>query len=153
MSTRGSQLLSSRTTDEWKTPQKLFLELRKEFRFTLDAAATKRNAKCRRYFTKRTNALKQRWGGAVFCNPPYSLTGAFLRKGKDEVAIGRARVCVFLINANTDTGYFHEMIYDRNKHKVRRGVNLRFIKGRLRFNDGKNPSMRPSMLVIFKRGT
>ena len=29
---------------------------------------------------------------------------------------------------------------------------VRFIKGRLKFNDGKNPAPFPSAIVIFKEG-
>lgn len=47
-----------------------------------------------------------------------------------------------LLPARTDTKWFHEYIY--NKHEIR------FIKGRLKFNDGKSPAPFPSMLVIMK---
>ena len=47
-----------------------------------------------------------------------------------------------LIPARTDTRYFHEFIY----HKARE---IRFIRGRLRFGDGKAPAPFPSMIVVF----
>ena len=49
---------------------------------------------------------------------------------------------VMLIPARTDTRYFHDYIY----HKAE----IRFIKGRLKFGDGKAPAPFPSMLVIYK---
>lgn len=55
-------LLSSKS-DMWETPQELFEKLDGEFHFTLDACATHENAKCKRYFTERDNALVQDWGG------------------------------------------------------------------------------------------
>lgn len=48
---------------------------------------------------------------------------------------------VMLIPARTDTRYFHEWIY----HKAE----IRFIKGRLHFNDSKGSAPFPSMIVIF----
>ena len=39
--------------DYWETPQSLFDELNAEFNFTLDAAASDTNHKCKRYFTKK----------------------------------------------------------------------------------------------------
>ena len=48
-----------------------------------------------------------------------------------------------LLPARTDTKWFHEFIY--HKHEIR------FIKGRLKFNDGKNNAPFPSMLVIMKQ--
>jgi site-specific DNA-methyltransferase (adenine-specific) len=47
-----------------------------------------------------------------------------------------------LIPARTDTKAFHEFIYHQ--------AELRFVKGRLKFNDGKNPAPFPSMVVIFR---
>lgn len=46
-----------------------------------------------------------------------------------------------LIPARTDTSYFHDYIY----HKARE---VRFIRGRLRFNEA-GPAPFPSMVVVF----
>ena len=55
---------SSRRQD-WTTPDDLWLPLHKEFKFTLDAAASAETTKCRRYFTAQDNALARPWGRAV----------------------------------------------------------------------------------------
>ena len=49
---------------------------------------------------------------------------------------------VLLIPARTDRISFHEYIYGK--------AEIRFIKGRLKFGDGKNPAPFPSMVVVFK---
>ena len=46
-----------------------------------------------------------------------------------------------LIPARTDTSYFHDYIY----HKAE----IRFIRGRLKFNDRKQSAPFPSMIVIY----
>lgn len=51
---------------------------------------------------------------------------------------------VMLIPARTDTSYFHDYIYQKPN------VEIRFIRGRLKFGDGKNSAPFPSMVVIFK---
>ena len=51
-----------------------------------------------------------------------------------------------LIPARTDTKYFHEYIYKK------KNVEIRFIKGRLKFEGkqkGSGPAPFPSMIVIF----
>ena len=56
---------------EWETPQGLFDDLNKEYGFTLDAAASDKNHKCKKYYTERVDGLLQDWKGeTVFCNPP-----------------------------------------------------------------------------------
>lgn len=50
--TKFTPMFSS-NKDYWETPQSLFDELNAEFNFTLDAAASDANRKCKRYFTKK----------------------------------------------------------------------------------------------------
>ena len=134
--------LYSSNSEEWATPQSLFDELNKEFHFTLDPCATPENAKCKRFFTKEQDGLKQSWNGeTVFCNPPYGRAIKDWVKKAHEEAVKGATV-VLLIPARTDTAYFHDYIY--RKHE------FRFIRGRLHFNECKSPAPFPSMIVIMR---
>ena len=45
----------SSKTSEWETPRKLFDELDKEFHFNVDPCATRENAKCEEFYTKKEN--------------------------------------------------------------------------------------------------
>lgn len=70
--------------DEWRTPVWLFDVATKQFGpFTLDVAATKENSLCASYFTKKTDALLQKWPSQcpdkLWCNPPYSNITPWLR--------------------------------------------------------------------------
>ena len=73
-------------SQEWETPKELFDELDREFHFNLDAAASRENAKCERFFTKDQDGLKQKWKGTVWCNPPYGkkATRDWTRKAYEE---------------------------------------------------------------------
>ena len=51
--------------DDWETPQELFDQLDRMFHFTLDAASSDENAKCKKHFTAEDDGLKQNWGGEV----------------------------------------------------------------------------------------
>lgn len=130
-------------TPEWATPAKFFQELDKEFHFDLDPCSTDENAKCERHYTIDTDGLKQDWGGArVFCNPPYGRElPKWVKKCYEESRKPNTLV-VMLIPARTDTSYFHDYIY----HKARE---IRFIRGRLHFNEAKQAAPFPSMVVIF----
>ncbi len=135
--------LFSSNTNEWATPVKFFEELNKEFNFTLDPCATDDNAKCRKYFTVKENGLIQDWGGeVVFCNPPYGRELPLWVKKCYEEHKKHGITVVMLIPARTDTSYFHDYIYGKSE--------IRFIRGRLKFNDCKQSAPFPSMVVIYK---
>jgi len=87
----------SSKTPEWATPQSVFDSLNKEFKFTLDPAATKQNAKCKKFFTVKEDGLKQSWlGERVFCNPPYGrVIGDWVKKCAGGVL--RLRLLYFLL--------------------------------------------------------
>ena len=52
-------------------------------------------------------------------------------------------IAVMLVPARTDTGWFHEYIYNK------KDVEVRFLKGRLKFGGSKNSAPFPSMVVVF----
>lgn len=141
----NAALLSSKNMN-WCTPQDFFDRLDAEFHFVLDAVATKKSAKCEKFFTPETDGLAQSWdcGGAVFCNPPYGRQiGKWVQKAFKESAGGYP--IVLLIPARTDTTYFHDYIYGK--------AEIRFIRGRLRFTDDNgtaaDPAPFPSMVIIY----
>lgn len=129
-------------TPEWATPQNFFDELNKEFGFTYDVCATKENAKCPNYYTKEQDGLLQCWDyETIWCNPPY---GREIGKWVKKASEAEGGVVVMLLPARTDTRYFHQYIYKEPN------VEIRFIKGRLKFGDGKNSAPFPSMVVVFR---
>lgn len=77
----NSSVMFSSASDNWATPQDLFNSLNDVFKFDLDAAASKDNAKCLHYFTAAENGLAQSWHGNVWLNPPYGREiGAWVKK-------------------------------------------------------------------------
>ena len=139
--TISSALYSSRS-EEWATPLHFFASLDAEFAFTLDPCATRRNAKCRNFYTKADNGLAQDWGeGIVFCNPPYGRNIGEWAK-KCYLASQAGATVVLLVHSRTDTRYFHDWIYGK--------AELRFIRGRLKFGDGRQSAPFPSLVAIYR---
>lgn len=82
-------------------------------------------------------------GKEFFCNPPYGRKiGSWVRKCYFHSKTGNG-MSVMLIPARTDIRWFHEYIYNKNH------VEIRFLKGRLKFGGSKNSAPFPSMIVIF----
>lgn len=133
-------------TNEWETPQDLFDKLNEEFNFTLDPCATKENAKCKKYYTIAEDGLSQTWRGErVFMNPPYGREiGKWIRKAFEENRDNNVLV-VCLIPSRTDTRYWHDYIFDVDE------VDIRFLKGRLKFGEGVNSAPFPSAIVIYRK--
>lgn len=146
----NKELMFSSKTDEWYTPIDFFEELDWEFNFDLDPCSTDENAKCKMHYTKKENGLTKDWSGHnVFCNPPYGRELKYwVKKARvthlKNIRMKKDNVVVMLIPARTDTKWFHDYIYNKNN------VEVRFIKGRLKFGGCKNPAPFPSMVVIFR---
>ncbi len=139
MNKKSMETMFSSSTPEWATPQWLFDILNSRYHFTLDACATEENHKVDNYFTPNQDGLKQKWWGRVYCNPPYGREiGKWIKKASESDCL-----VVMLLPARTDTQYFHDFIYKK------KNVEIEFLKGRLKFNDGKNPAPFPSMIVVF----
>lgn len=130
-------------TDEWATPHKTFSALDAEFHFDLDPCSTHENAKCERHYTKEDDGLTKDWSGhRVFCNPPYGRAIAAWTKKCSEEAKKPGTTVVALLPARTDTAYFHDYIYGKARE-------IRFVRGRLHFNESKSAAPFPSMIVVF----
>jgi len=142
----NTQLMFSSATPEWSTPQDLFDELDKEFHFELDVCAAAENAKCKKFYTKEDNGLEKPWmGERCWMNPPYGREiSKWIKKAYFSTQERNHGFVVCLLPARTDTKWFHLYIYKK------RNVEIRFLKGRLKFGDCKNSAPFPSMLVIFR---
>ena len=65
----NTELMFSSKTNNWATPQEFFDKLNEEFCFNFDPCVDGHNHKCKTYFTKADDGLKQSWEGyCVFCN-------------------------------------------------------------------------------------
>jgi phage N-6-adenine-methyltransferase len=126
---------------DWETPQDLFDLLDAEFGFDLDVCATKRTAKCARYFAPADDGLAQVWRGTCWMNPPYG--GAieeWVAKAAESARAGATVVC--LVPARVDTGWW----WDHCRYGE-----VRFLRGRLHFDDGASGAPFPSAVVVLGR--
>lgn len=135
--------------DEWRTPPYIYLWLKKRYRFTVDLAASDKNALEGNYFTVADDALQASWHeesrGPGWLNPPYSDTARWLEKARDEACSGFTTV-MLLPSANGERHY--------GQHVFGIATEVIFITGRLSFldQDGRPvPGNRAgSMIAIYE---
>ena len=117
--------------DTWRTPKATYEALDAEFGFDFDPCPP----------NSQFDGLSVEWGLSNFVNPPYgNIIGSWLAKARQEQSKGRTSV--FLIPSRTDTRWWHDHVMNADE--------IRFIKGRLKFDDQKNPAPFPSAVVVFR---
>ena len=141
MSAPGPARAAADTRSDWETPAALFDELNREFRFTLDAAATFETRKCRRYLTVEEDALTADvFDEVVWCNPPY---GRGIADWCEAFARWSFNGCtvVALLPANTDTEWFHAV--------WAWAFELRLLRGRVSFVGTRSANTGGSMVAVY----
>ena len=126
----NKKLFFSSNNQNGRTPKKVYENLDKEFNFDFDPCPKDPDF----------DGLNTSWSKSNFINPPFKQQRLWIKKAYEESLKGK--VCVMLLPARTDTRIFHEIILPFSKE-------IRFIKGRLKFEQYNNSAPFPSMIVIF----
>lgn len=132
--------------DDRTTPWEVFEPLDRRFGFTVDAAASPRNARCERFWTRQDDGLEQSWAGErVWCNPPYSGLAHWVRKAHEEIR-AHAELVVMLLPANrTEQGWWQDWIEPYRDGRDRRfGPRTEFWRGRTRFIQAGQTEIKPN---------
>ena len=129
MTDQSRRAIFTATKTKWATDGALYSELDKEFRFTLDPCP----------LNPIVDGLVIPWKGErVYCNPPYGRgVSRWLEKAQE------AEIAVYLLPSRTDTRWWHDYAMKADE--------IRFVRGRLRFNDSKNSAPFPSVLLIYRK--
>ncbi|QIN98188.1 putative DNA N-6-adenine-methyltransferase [Salmonella phage slyngel] len=95
--------------DLWSTPSELVAWMESEYGdYDIDAAASKENAVCEKFYSKETNCLKRWWGSNkhIWLNPPYSNITPFVKKAIEQMEHNNQ--IDILLPCDTSTGWFYE---------------------------------------------
>lgn len=136
--------MATAKTDLWSTPRDVIEAIEQEFGpIELDVAASKSNAVCQNYFDIDANGLDQDWKASLtYANPPYGrVLLDWVRKALNEYDNGNSERIVMLLPSRTDVRWFH-LLYERPE------VEIRFLKGRLKYGSGTAPAPFGSIIVI-----
>ena len=113
---------------DWKTPTGLLEDLTKEFGEQYDVSDTHNG---------EFDAFRDEWPSPWFCNPPYGR-----EIGKWTSQFSQQGMGIALLPSRTDTKWFQEDILNKASE-------IRFIRGRLKFDDCENSAPFPSVLAVF----
>lgn len=139
MARLDKQFESAKT--EWETPDDLFGALHDEFKFTIDVAADRSNAKCAKYFSVADDGLTSEWDGVCWCNPPYGRDLAkWVRKAVFETWNGVTTVMLIPVRSNTQ--WWHELCIPFGE--------IRFVKGRPKFGGADEGLPWPLAVIVFR---
>ncbi len=143
----------SSESSEWGTPPNVAMPMLERFRFTRDVCAKRSNALVPRYWSRRDDALAQRWGrnprSRLWMNPPY---GRGSRIWIEKAATAGCLV-VCLLPSRTDTVAWHKWVMHSEE--------ILFVRRRITFLVPRNgryymapaPAPFPSAIVVFNSFT
>lgn len=115
---------------DWRTPKTIYETLDFEFDFKFDPCPS--NA--------AFDGLSMDWGSPAFVNPPFKHIAKWVQKAYFEYLKGKT--VVLFIPSRTDTRWWHDYCLKASE--------IRFIKGRIKYEGAKHDAPFPSCLVIFE---
>jgi len=136
----------NKKSDVWETPWQIYRNacLSYNIKPVLDVCATMDTTKCKKFFTKYDDGLRQKWDIDFFCNPPYSEDKIWIEKCHNESIENKVNGMA-LIFAKVDVSWWHEFIEGKAEvHNQRKRI--RFLY------NGKQlaGAPRPSCWVIWR---
>ena len=145
MSTENKSFTPALIKDCWQTPDPIFDNLNKEFKFTGDVAASYSNSKCKDFLKEDDDALSLNWFMVSWCNPPYSNIQPWVEKAVEQHTSGKT--IVMLVPADTSVKWFKKAYESCNE--------VRFISGRISFINAEtlkpvNGNNKGSVLFIWR---
>lgn len=117
-------------SQDWRTPKRVYDGLNSEFNFVFDPCPNH----------ALIDGLKADWGSPAYVNPPFKDISKWVSKSWTEYQAGKT--VVLLIPARTDTRWWHDYCM--------KATEIRFIKGRLKYEGSKWNAPFPSCVVVFK---
>lgn len=133
--------------DLWQTPANIYLNLRDEFYFTGDLAASDINHLHDNYLTEEDDSLSVNWethfpSGYKWCNPPYSDIRPWIDKAAQHGEV------VMLIPADVSVGWFNEALKTVSEVRLITGGRISFVRADT--HEPQNGNNKGSMLLIWR---
>lgn len=144
MKRTGAMLARGKSKQDYQTdPDFMRAAIRRFGKPRFDLAASAKNAQCKKYFTKRDNALVKPWPRTLcWLNPPYSNIAPWAKKCAEESERG-SRI-LFLVPAAVGSNWYCDWCYPYAKTYL--------LNGRLVFVGEKHGYPKDLILCYFGGG-
>jgi hypothetical protein len=108
--------------------------------FTLDVAAEALSHVCEDYFSpeRGKNGLILPWYGHVWCNPPWSECGAWIRKAWAEWTKGGPESITMLLPVRTEQPFWQQLV-EPYRDQPNSPLRVKFLEKRSKFGDPMDP--------------
>lgn len=128
-------------SQEYETPDEIFVPLHKEFNFKLDGCASSINCKVDNYYSKQDDCFTKNWDKTTWVNPEFYTVRKFVRKAyEDSEKFNCTIVMLFLVKSNTNWWSDYVM----------KAKEVRFINQKVQFK-GTDQGLRfPACIVVFE---
>ncbi len=129
-------------SQEHETPNEIFKPLDNEFNFEIDLCATKENAKCPIYYTKKDDCFTKDWNKTSWANIEFVRAKKYAKR-MFEHSKKFGSTLVMLCTVKSNTNWWRDYVMNSKE--------VRFINGKVYFKGTKNTQgLRfPCAIVVF----
>ena len=107
-------------SDEWETPFDLYMELCNTHKIypIIDVCANKQNTKCKMFYDKKSNGLKQEWYNRAWANVPQKLAQKFIIKADKEFKKYNKDIIMITAINSTVTKAGKKLLWNKSNPKI-----------------------------------
>ena len=127
-------------SQEYETPDEIFIPLTKEFHFQLDGCASPENHKCHDYYSKLDDCFTKHWDRTTWVNPEFYTVRKFVKKGFEDSRDFNSTI-VMLVLVKSNTNWWRDY--------VMKSKEVRFINQKVQFKNTAQGLRFPACIVVF----
>jgi len=127
-------------SQEYETPDEIFIPLHKEFNFKLDGCASKTNHKVDNYYSKEDDCFTKNWNTTTWVNPEFYTVRKFIKKAYEDSEKFNTTIAI-LCMVKSNTNWWRDY--------VMKSKQVRFINQKIQFKGTEQGLRFPCCIVIF----
>ncbi len=127
-------------SQEYETPDEIFIPLHKIFKFKLDGCASKNNCKLPNYYSKKDDCFTKKWDTTTWVNPEFYTVRKFVKKAYEDSEEFKSTI-VMLILVKSNTNWWRDYIMKSKE--------VMFINQKVQFKNTAQGLRFPACIAVF----